>query len=80
MIGSSFSLFALPWWPQNISSPFSSLTLMKACAPQMSQRSEAVSVGRELVSMVMNITVRPDSYFVKRAVSLFAKWQNDIQL
>jgi hypothetical protein len=51
LIGFSFSLLRLPWWPQKVSSPDSSWTLMNACAPQTSQRSELVSLGSELVSM-----------------------------
>ncbi len=73
LIGFSLSLLAFPWWPQNVSSPVSNLTLINACAPQTSQRSDAVSVGSELVSMIRNITRSCDSYFMCRNVSLIAK-------
>src|SRR5579875_3356527 len=39
----SFSWYFLPWWAQKSSSPLSSSTRMYACAPQLSQRSSAVS-------------------------------------
>lgn len=75
LMGFSFSLFRLPWCPQNVSSPDSSWTLINAWAPQTSQRSELVSRGRELVSMGKNIAFTTDTIAVFRAVSLFAKWQ-----
>jgi len=46
----------------------------------MSQRSEAVRVGNELVSMSMNITAAADSYFKTTPVSLIAKWHSPNQL
>lgn len=49
MIGSSFSLLTLPWWPQNNNSPDSNFTITYACAPQMSQR----SAGERVVVSVM---------------------------
>ena len=39
----SFSWYFLPWWAQKRSSPLSSWTRMYAWAPQLSQRSRAVS-------------------------------------